>query len=222
MKVVITGSTGLVGGAVIRECIANEAITHAFVLSRLELPDDVSKNAKITVIIHEDFSTYPHDLLQQLSGCEACIWAIGGRATQFSDIDTYRKVQVDYTLAAANAFAKHLAPSLPDNKNFRFVLCSGKYAEWDQDKSLSFMADTRLVKGQVEKGLCDLAKNEDRLDVWCARPSGILPSDVGYFGILTGKLYGAIKVDDLAGALVRIALNGSSKQIIESEELARI
>ncbi|VUC21568.1 unnamed protein product [Clonostachys rosea] len=219
MKIIITGSTGLVGSAVIRVAIANTSITHAFVLSRKDLPKEISDNPKITVITHTDFSTYSEDLLKQLAGCEACIWAIGGRAAQFPDVDTFRKVSVDYTLAAARAFKQHLAPALPDNQRFRFVFCSGKFAEWDQQKSLSFMADTRLVKGQVEKGLCDLVDKDGRFDAFCARPSGVLPSNVGTLGKLTGKLYGAIQVQDLAKALAYIALNGAQNQIIEADEL---
>jgi hypothetical protein len=72
--------------------------------------------------------------------------AIGGRAAQFPDLDTFRKVSVDYTLAAARAFKQHLSPALPDSQRFRFVFCSGMLAEWDQQKTLVFMADTRLVK----------------------------------------------------------------------------
>ncbi|KAJ4252780.1 hypothetical protein NW762_010686 [Fusarium torreyae] len=222
MKVIIAGATGLVGNAVILESIANENITHAFVLSRKNLSDEITKNPKITVILHEDFSVYPQDLLRRLAGCEACIWAIGGRAPQFPDLDTYRKVQLDYTLAAASAFKNHLAADLQTGKVFRFVFCSGKYAEWDQNKSLYFMADTRLVKGQVEKGLCELTTGDNQFDVWCARPSGVLPSDTGLLGRATGKLYGAIQVQNLAGALVRIALKGYQKQIIESDELVQV
>jgi hypothetical protein len=37
-------------------------------------------------------------------------------------------------------------PQLPEGKQFRFVFCSGKFAEWDQNKSLHFLADTRHVK----------------------------------------------------------------------------
>uniref|UniRef100_A0A8H7K2B9 NAD(P)-binding domain-containing protein n=1 Tax=Bionectria ochroleuca TaxID=29856 RepID=A0A8H7K2B9_BIOOC len=219
MKVIITGSTGLVGSAVIREAIANDSITHAFVLSRKDLPKEIGDSAKVTVIPHADFSTYPEDLLTQLAGCEACIWAIGGRAAQFPDLDTFRKVSVDYTLAAARAFKQHLSPALPDSQRFRFVFCSGMLAEWDQQKTLVFMADTRLVKGQVERGLCDLADKESRFDAFCPRPSGVLPSNVGTLGKLSGKLYGAIQVQDLAKALVNIALNGAEKQIIEAGEL---
>lgn len=55
-------------------------------------------------------------------------------------------MQVDYTLAGARALLEHLAPKLPEGKKFRFVFCSGKFAEWDQNKTLHFMADTRHVK----------------------------------------------------------------------------
>lgn len=79
--------------------------------------------------------------------------AIGGRATQFPDVDTYKKVQVDYTLAAASAFLEKLAPQLPEGKQFRFVFCSGKFAEWDQKKALHFMADTRHIKVRLRASL---------------------------------------------------------------------
>jgi hypothetical protein len=57
------------------------------------------------------------------------------------------RVHVDYSTAAARAFRDYLAPQLPPGgKPFRFVFCSGDFAEWDQAKRLYFMADTRKVK----------------------------------------------------------------------------
>jgi hypothetical protein len=53
---------------------------------------------------------------------------------------------VDYTLAAAKAFLAGLATQLPTGRKFRFVFCSGKYAEWDDEKQLSFISDTRHIK----------------------------------------------------------------------------
>jgi uncharacterized protein YbjT (DUF2867 family) len=76
MRVIVTGATGLVGSAVVRQCIANPAITRALILTRKPLPSDISDNPKITVIIHEDFGSYPPELLTQLKGAEGCIWCV--------------------------------------------------------------------------------------------------------------------------------------------------
>jgi NAD(P)-dependent dehydrogenase (short-subunit alcohol dehydrogenase family) len=221
MKVIVTGCNGLVGSALVRQCIANDNITHVFALTRKPLDEAVAKSPKATVILHDDFSTLPPDLLRQLAGAEGCLWAIGGRATQFPDIETYRRVQIDYTLAAAKAFQETLVPQLPEGKQFRFLFCSGKFAEWDQAKSLHFMADTRHVKGQVERELCELADADTakRFVVYCGRPSGILPGDAGLPAKITGKLYGAIDADRLAKAFVRVVLEGYKERIIENDTL---
>ena len=166
MKVIVAGSTGLVGSALVRQGIASDNVSRVWALTRRPLPDAVADNPKVGVLLHDDYSTYPPELLAKLAGAEACLWlvcpvypaqrfvpakltrarAIGGRATQFPDAATYEKVQVDYALAAARAFVAALAPHLPEGKPFRFVFCSGKFAEWDQAKPLHFMADTRRVK----------------------------------------------------------------------------
>ncbi|KAJ4297410.1 hypothetical protein N0V88_004332 [Collariella sp. IMI 366227] len=206
MKIIVTGCTGLVGSALVRQCIASDTISHILALSRKSLPDDIAKHAKVTTILHADFSTYPLELLAQLAGAE--------------DTETYRKVQVDYTLAAARAFLENLAPGLPEGKPFRFVFCSGKFAEWDQQKALHFMADTR--RGQVEKGLCDIADEDQasqRFVVYCARPSGILPADAGFAARMTGKLYGSIDANRLARALIRILVEGDKERIVENDRL---
>ncbi|KAI1471521.1 uncharacterized protein F4812DRAFT_414377 [Daldinia caldariorum] len=221
MKIIITGATGFVGSEVVRQAIADEAITHAFVLTRKPLPEDISKSEKITIIEHKDFSTYPPELLAQLTGAEGCVWAIGGRATQFPDVETARKVSVDYTLAAAKAFSEELAAGLPGP--FRFVFCSGKFAEWDQNKNLKMMKDTRLIKGQVEKGLSDIAEsNKDKFEVWAMRPGGIVRKYAGLINALTAYTSGFIAVDQLAKAMLKIVVNGHANRIIESNELLKI
>jgi hypothetical protein len=73
----------------------------------------------------------------------------------------------------------------------------------------------------VEQGLCELADAETtkRLVVYCARPSGILPADAGLAARLSGRLYGAIGVEHLAKALIRILVEGFRERIIENEAL---
>lgn len=74
MKVIVTGCSGLVGSALMRQCIASDGISRVFALTRRPLPESVAKDPKVSVILHDDFSTYPPELLDQLAGAEACLW----------------------------------------------------------------------------------------------------------------------------------------------------
>jgi hypothetical protein len=73
----------------------------------------------------------------------------------------------------------------------------------------------------VEKELCGLADADasKRFVVYNGRPSGILPADAGLAARATGKLYGAINVDHLAKAFIRVVLEGYKERIIENEVL---
>ena len=73
----------------------------------------------------------------------------------------------------------------------------------------------------MEQGLCEVADADPakRFVVYCARPSGILPADAGFAARAAGKLYGAIDVDHLAKAFVRILLEGHKERIIENDGL---
>ncbi|KAK2592424.1 hypothetical protein QQS21_009876 [Conoideocrella luteorostrata] len=225
MRVIVAGATGFVGRQVLQECIANDKITHIYALSRRELAGDAALQigSKVTVIIHNDFASYPTELLEKVSDAEACLWAIGGRVNQFPSIEAARHANVDTTHAAAKAFAENTASSLGPGKKFRFIFCSGKFTEWNQDKSLSFLNDSRKIKGQAEKGLFEVRDaHRERLEVFCVRPSGILGVDAGLAERWTGKLYSAIDVDVLARAMISIALDGYSETIIENERLKSI
>jgi hypoxanthine-guanine phosphoribosyltransferase len=72
---------------------------------------------------------------------------VGGKVTDFPNIETARKVSVDYTLAAAQAFATNLAPRLAEaERKFSFVFCSGYGAEQKKDARVWLYADSRKLK----------------------------------------------------------------------------
>ena len=73
MKVILTGSTGFIGGGVLKHCLANTQIDSLIVLSRRELPQ-LQDNPKATVVLVEDFTRYSAAALNEMDGSDACIW----------------------------------------------------------------------------------------------------------------------------------------------------
>lgn len=195
MKIVLTGCTGFIGSEILRQCIDASYISHIFVLTRRPL-DDRFSHKKVTQLLHEDFEVYRSDLLSRLreEGVEACIWAIGGRVQQFKDLDEARKVNINYSVAAAEAFAQHLATALTPhdgypNKSpgvgvkrfpFRFVFISSFLAEHDQFRRLFVYSDSRKIKGAAEKGIMGVAIDSQEIgghkcfEVIALRPGAVL------------------------------------------------
>lgn len=74
MKVIITGATGFVGGAVLKLCIADSRIDEIVVLSRRDLPEPLKGSSKVTVFILESFAAYTPEILKKLAGAQASLW----------------------------------------------------------------------------------------------------------------------------------------------------
>ena len=73
MKVILTGSTGFIGGEVLQQCLASPQIDKIVVLSRRDLPR-LAGNPKAKVLLMKDFQEYPPDVLGELDGSDAVIW----------------------------------------------------------------------------------------------------------------------------------------------------
>ena len=136
MKVILTGATGHIGGAVLQRLLAVPAVTSIVVLSRREL---TVEDAKLKTIIIKDFLHYDKDVLDQLAGAEACIWVLG-TPTQGKDVHN------DMTFAATKAFAEHVLPTLERGKQFRYLYTSGAAVVRDQNASLWFLDKTRKLR----------------------------------------------------------------------------
>jgi uncharacterized protein YbjT (DUF2867 family) len=74
MKVILAGATGFIGSETLHQCLKSPSITSVAVLSRRSLPESVTSNPKLKVIIMDDFAAYPDTVLGELAGAEACIW----------------------------------------------------------------------------------------------------------------------------------------------------
>lgn len=73
-KIILTGATGLVGGAALRYYLSRPDVTSIVVITRAALEAELQNDPKVTVILHEDFESYPPDMLKKLEGAVACIW----------------------------------------------------------------------------------------------------------------------------------------------------
>lgn len=74
MKIVVAGATGKAGSAIVRECLSDDRVSKVYILTRRSLADDVQKDPKVEVILHQDFTSYSDEVLDRLSGASACLW----------------------------------------------------------------------------------------------------------------------------------------------------
>jgi len=244
MKIVLTGSTGFIGTEILTQAIAHNYVTHVYVLTRRPLAPQFS-HKKVTQLLHEDFEIYPDPLLERLreEGVCACIWALGGKVNHFKTIDEARKTGVNYPAAAAEVFAKELAPALKPFEGygktgarpkpgegrfpFRFVFVSGWGAEQDQFKKLWFENENRKIKGAAERALLSVADNSAEVgghhcfEVVCLRPGGVLAgSSDSMTTVITEAIVPSIAVDRLAKTAIRVVFNGGTdgKTIMENKD----
>ncbi|KAF8181893.1 hypothetical protein K438DRAFT_2168237 [Mycena galopus ATCC 62051] len=124
MHLILTGATGTVGAPILRHCLVSSQVTQLSILARrtFGLPKDLD-TTKARIIVHEDYASYPSELLERLKGADGCIWAQGTSQYSVSERE-YIRITYDFPLAAAKAFS-----ALSDTGKFIFVHVSGKGAE---------------------------------------------------------------------------------------------
>lgn len=74
MKIVLTGTTGFIGGEVLTYCLEQSSVTSIVVLSRRELPEVAARDQRIKVVVLHDFTVYSPSAVQELAGATVCIW----------------------------------------------------------------------------------------------------------------------------------------------------
>jgi len=194
MRVLLTGGTGFVGSEVLTQLLAAEAVTCVTCLTRRPI---AIAHRKLVSIEVDDFTRYDPALLAQLSDHVGCIWALGGKASDFPDPITYERVTHGFALALASALLPHLAA------DFSFCYVSGMGADRDEQSRVRWQKMTRHLKGRTERDLLALAASNPRLRVHCFRPGGILPRGSNLLARVFDRWI--VPVDVLARALVRVA-----------------
>ncbi|KAK4705683.1 hypothetical protein P7C70_g518, partial [Phenoliferia sp. Uapishka_3] len=171
MKIIITGATGLAGSEALRQLLLHPSVSQVTVLTRRELPPHIQptpQNAKLRVIIHTDFNSYPSALLQQLEGYDGAIWDLGKTSIGMKEPE-YEVIHVDYPLSAAKAFAA-IKPEV--GQKFVFTYLSGEGTTQDGAKATSMFGE---IKGRAEAQLATLSASHPTLSTFSFRPAMILP-----------------------------------------------
>lgn len=76
MKVVLTGSTGFIGGEVLEQCVQHPSVTSIVALSRRQISGPAAADPKVRVVIVDDYLNYTPATLEAIQGAGACIWFV--------------------------------------------------------------------------------------------------------------------------------------------------
>ncbi|UPX15576.1 uncharacterized protein EKO05_0006020 [Ascochyta rabiei] len=215
-KLIISGVTGRIGRQVLHHALQNPTITSVIALSRRASPDLV-QHAKVLVLVLQDFTVYPEDVVAELAGADGCIWCM---TTTAGD----PVLEIDYPRAFANA----ITPSLANHgKPFRYLHLSGGLVERDQKKFLWMKGSVRKTKGQGETQMIGIANEPSHCGLWetiIARP-GMVVQKGSYVGEasmwLAGSSGSCIRSDELALALIDAVLHGSEQLLLPATLLRR-
>jgi uncharacterized protein YbjT (DUF2867 family) len=207
MKVILFGSTGMVGQGVLRECLRDPDVTEVLAVVRSATGQ---KHAKLREVVHEDFDDFS-DL--QLDG-DACFWCLGVSSAGMSEAD-YSHITHDFTIAAAKALVR---PTMT------FIFVSGAGAQGN--------AMWARVKRKTEDALLAMPFKA----VYAFRPGFIQPlhgirSRTRLYNVLYPLLYPLMLVAKLVNpgfvtdtervgrAMLRIAKQGYPKKVLGNPDI---
>ena len=155
MKVIITGTTGMVGEGVLLECLQSSDVTEVLSISRKSCGIQHPKLKELLVPYFTKLSNYESDI----KGYNACFYCAGISSLGMSE-EKYHYITYDTTIAFAKVVHK---------VNPEIVCCfvSGRSTDSTEQGKIMWAK----VKGKTENALSKMAfKNEYNF-----RPAGMLP-----------------------------------------------
>lgn len=210
MKVIILGSTGMVGKGVLLECLNDPDIEKVLVVNRQSCN---ITNAKLFEIIHNDFFNLS-DIKEQIKGYDACFFCLGISSAGLSE-EKYTKITYDLTMV----FAQIMVELNPESI---FCYVSGVGTD-SSEKGRTMWA---RVKGKTENALLALPFKAS----YMFRPGYIQPGKgirsktalYRIFYIVLTPLYFLLKpfkglvtnTKSLSKAMINVAKKGSNKNIL--------
>lgn len=154
-KVIITGTTGMVGKGALLECLDHPEIEKVLTIGRSSLG---MTHPKLEELIHDDFLNYDK-IKDQLTGYDTCYLCMGVSANGLTK-EKYKELTFDYTLTLAKAL-------LLQNPGMTCTYVSGEGTD-STEKGRTMWA---RVKGKTENDLLSLGFKQ----AFMFRPGAIIP-----------------------------------------------
>lgn len=217
-KVIIFGSTGMIGQAVLLECLEDNRIAEVLLVNRTTCG---IKHPKIKEVLHNDFYNFS-SIANQFMGYNACLFCLGITSVGLSEQE-YHKITYEIGVAAAEAM-------LSVNSNISVCYISGAGTD-STERGRTMWA---RVKGKLENKLIAMPFK----GAYMFRPGYIQPLKgiksktnwYQFFYIILKPLYFLLKpfksfVTDsvtLSKAMINAGLEGYSKKVLEVKDINAI
>ena len=210
MRVIIFGATGMVGQAVLRECLRAEIVKSVLAVGRSSTE---ATHPKLRELILKNMFAF--EAGPEIGGHDACFFCLGVSSAGMSEED-YTRITFDLTLG----WAKMLA-SLNAAMTFIYVSGAGTGGRsmWAQ------------VKGRTEKALLEIFPSAYMFRLAALQPMNDEVSKtrwtrIGYalfrplWPLVRAIAPGAvITTEELGRAMIRVAREGADKSVLESRDL---
>jgi uncharacterized protein YbjT (DUF2867 family) len=215
IKVIITGSTGMVGEGVLHECLNHSEVESVLVINRRTC--DV-KHPKLKEIIHQDFSDFS-SIENELSEYNAAFLCMGVSSVGMKE-DKFTHLTYDLTMALAKPLAKL-------NPDITITYVSGVATD-STEKGRSMWA---RVKGKTENDIINLPIKAG----FAFRPGVITPTKglkntytaykvmkplLPVFRFLFPRYVSSLR--ELGLAMINVVLNGYDKKVLEVKDIVKL
>jgi nucleoside-diphosphate-sugar epimerase len=215
MKVIIFGSTGMIGKGILLECLEDPNIKTVLVINRQACG---IKHSKLIEIVHENFFDFS-DIKDQFKGFDACFFCLGVSSAGLDEAK-YSKITYDLTMGVAKILVEL-------NPGSVFCYISGAGTDSSEKGRIMWAR----IKGKTENALLALPFKES----YMFRPGYIQPlkgirSKTRFYNIFymilkpfyhVLKLFPGLVTDTVSfsRAMINAAMNGYDKRIIRSKDI---
>jgi hypothetical protein len=214
LKVIITGSTGMVGEGVLLECLDNPGVEEVLVVNRRSVG---RSHPKLREIIHSDFFDL-EPIAPQLAGYDACFFCLGVSSVGMKK-DVYKHVTYDLTLHVAQVLARQ-------NPDMAFCYVTGAGTDSSEKGRIAWAR----VKGATENALIKLFKR-----AYMFRPGFMKPTPgqrnvnpyykyAGWFYPIGRAIFpgGFCTIRDVGLAMINATAKGAPKAILEVKDIVSL